>query len=94
MFSHPNRHPLGMEDHDRIDQRASESAENGAAAHDPLAQLFELAGLAGLDKVAAERKPPQPQEMREEVKPQCKGYRCTGIPRTEFLPYPSLECLL
>jgi len=37
VFSHRNRHPLGIEEHVRIDQRTCESAEDGAAAYDPLA---------------------------------------------------------
>jgi len=48
----------------------------------------------GLDKVAAQAGAPQPQEMREEVKPSANGKHCTGISRIEFLPYPSFECLL
>ena len=54
VFSHRNRHPFGMEEHVRIDQRTCESAETGADANDP------FANLSGLDKVAAQRELPQP----------------------------------
>lgn len=55
VFSHRNRHPLGMVEHDRINRRARESTEYGATGKDPFAQLFELACLVSFNQVAAQR---------------------------------------